>query len=392
MRLRLLTPVLALAVLAATPTAAGAAQSGSQEKARVERAAAQQAGADEVDAAKLVVTDLKAEVERTSAELTEGTRKLEQGRAHLADVRLRATQVRRAADAATAEADAARARLNEVVGEAYRTPRPDDLGLALSAAPMELRDLVLANAELDHVQGNQQDLLREATAKAVAAQTLVQQAEQLEAEAQAQAQALRVQVKALRKQAQQTQDALEQAFERLRAAEAERRADLARTARKKAALKAAQKALALAASGGEDASGGGATCERGSIDGYANGFLPAEALCPLMVGSGHRLQAEAAKAFNKLFEKRALCVTDSYRSYAAQVSVFARKPGLAAVPGTSNHGLGLAVDLCGGVERFGSEAYEWMKKNAQEFGFIHPSWAEPGGSKPEPWHWEYVGS
>jgi len=382
MRVRLLTPVLALAVLAATPSAALAGQTGSD-----------QAGLNaQVGAAQVAVTDLQAEVRRTSAELTEGTRKLEQGRAHLADVRLRASQVRRAADAATAEAQAAKARLNEVVGEAYRAPRPDDLGLALSAAPSQLRELVLANAELDHVQGNQQDLLREATAKAVTAQALVQQAEQLEAEAAQQAEALRVQVKALRRQAQHTQDALEKAFDELRQAEAERRAALARAAHKKAALKAAQKALALAASDGEDASGGGATCTHTSTAGYANGFLPAEALCPLAVGGGHRLQADAAKAFDKLTRKHPLCVTDSYRSYAAQVSVFARKPGLAAVPGTSNHGLGLAVDLCGGVERFGSDAYEWMKAHAPRFGFIHPSWAEPGGSKPEPWHWEYVGS
>ena len=381
MRLRLLAPVLALAVLGAAPSPARA----------------EQVGTEKVEAAQSEVTDLQAEVARTSAELSEGTRKLEQGRAHLADVQARAVVVRRAADAATAEATAAKVRLNEVVGAAYRAPRADDLGLALTAEPSELRELVLANAELDHVQGNQQDLLREATAKELTAQTLVRQAEQLEAEAQAQAAALKVQVAGLRKQAEQTRERLQAAADRLRIAEAERRAALARAASKKAAAKAAaalKKAQAAAASGSDaaDFSDGGATCRLTGIEGLANGFLPAEALCPLDIGGGHRLQADAAKAFNRLTNKRELCVTDSYRSYAAQVSVFARKPGLAAVPGTSNHGLGLAVDLCGGVERFGSEAYEWMKANAPKFGFVHPSWAEPGGSKPEPWHWEYVGT
>jgi hypothetical protein len=27
-----------------------------------------------------------------------------------------------------------------------------------------------------------------------------------------------------------------------------------------------------------------------------------------------------------------------------------------------------------------------------EFGWINPDWALPGGSKPEPWHWEFVPS
>ena len=89
--------------------------------------------------------------------------------------------------------------------------------------------------------------------------------------------------------------------------------------------------------------------------------------------------------------ERPLCVTDSYRSYAGQVSVYRRKPALAAVPGTSKHGLGIAVDLGCGAERFGSDTYRWLKANAGRFGWYHPSWAEPGGATPEPWHWEFGG-
>jgi LAS superfamily LD-carboxypeptidase LdcB len=84
-------------------------------------------------------------------------------------------------------------------------------------------------------------------------------------------------------------------------------------------------------------------------------------------------------------------VTDSYRSYEAQVDVFARKPQLAAVPGTSRHGFGVALDLGCGVESFGTEAHRWMQANGPRFGWVHPSWAAPGGSMPEPWHWEHVG-
>jgi len=86
-----------------------------------------------------------------------------------------------------------------------------------------------------------------------------------------------------------------------------------------------------------------------------------------------------------------LCVTDSYRSLGEQVRVYAAKPKLAAHPGTSNHGWGTALDLCGGIESFGTTQHAWMLTHAPLFGWFHPGWAEPTGSKPEPWHWEFAG-
>jgi LAS superfamily LD-carboxypeptidase LdcB len=62
------------------------------------------------------------------------------------------------------------------------------------------------------------------------------------------------------------------------------------------------------------------------------------------------------------------------------------------VPGTSNHGWGLAVDLCGGIDHYGTAQYTWMKANAGRYGFLHPDWAEPGRGREEPWHWEYAGT
>jgi D-alanyl-D-alanine carboxypeptidase len=64
----------------------------------------------------------------------------------------------------------------------------------------------------------------------------------------------------------------------------------------------------------------------------------------------------------------------------------------AAVPGTSIHGWGRAVDFEDGAGplTFGSAGYRWMQANAARFGFFHPSWAEPGSSSPEPWHWEHA--
>jgi D-alanyl-D-alanine carboxypeptidase len=130
---------------------------------------------------------------------------------------------------------------------------------------------------------------------------------------------------------------------------------------------------------------------------YANGQIPLGALCPLTADPRQHLRADAAYAFDRLtfaYVQRfgaPPCITDSYRSYAAQVDVYARKPGLAAVPGTSNHGWGTALDLCGGVESFTGDTHRWMLLNAPLYGWFHPSWAEPAGSRPEPWHWEYSG-
>ncbi|MGF1645318.1 MAG: M15 family metallopeptidase [Kineosporiaceae bacterium] len=126
----------------------------------------------------------------------------------------------------------------------------------------------------------------------------------------------------------------------------------------------------------------------------SNGDVPDQYLCELP-GGGHRLRADAAIAYMLLNEAyaahfgRDMCLTSSYRTYAQQVAVKRQKGWLAAQPGTSEHGYGLAVDLCGGVES-GGEAYWWLRENAPAFGWDNPTWARPEGSKTELWHWEYV--
>ncbi len=130
--------------------------------------------------------------------------------------------------------------------------------------------------------------------------------------------------------------------------------------------------------------------------GAANGRLDRDDLCEIWV-DGRLLRADAALALARLNAEFAtkfgddLCVTDAYRSYSEQVSVRWRKPGLAARPGTSQHGWGLAVDLCDGEAGSGTARHEWMRENAPDFGWDNPDWARKGGSGPyEPWHWEYV--
>ncbi|GEM_PF-475816 len=119
---------------------------------------------------------------------------------------------------------------------------------------------------------------------------------------------------------------------------------------------------------------------------YGNGRIPHEALQPIGIGA-HRLHAPAAGAFIALRATAAragvhIGVTDSYRSHAAQVELAKRKGlysqgGLAARPGTSQHGWGLSLDL-----DLNAPALAWMRQHAPAFGFTE-------NVPREPWHWTY---
>ncbi|WP_129337509.1 M15 family metallopeptidase [Cellulomonas endophytica] len=128
--------------------------------------------------------------------------------------------------------------------------------------------------------------------------------------------------------------------------------------------------------------------------GAANGRLPLSDLCTLWDGTTE-IRADAAVAaaeLNQAFRARFgedLCLSSGYRTYAQQVAVKATRGGLAAAPGKSNHGWGLAIDLCSG-ETTGAR-WTWMNANAGTYGWENPDWAQPGGSGPyERWHWEYL--
>ncbi|OMQ16010.1 hypothetical protein A7K94_0205445 [Modestobacter sp. VKM Ac-2676] len=141
------------------------------------------------------------------------------------------------------------------------------------------------------------------------------------------------------------------------------------------------------------APGSGQAPVSGAWGGFTNGEIPRDQLCS--IGYPHRLRCDAAAAYSAMSAAyqatfgAPLCITDSYRSLGAQVDVHHRKPRITAIPGTSNHGWALAVDLCGGINRFGTVQTAWMQANAGRWGWMQPDWARAGGSNPEPWHWEY---
>ncbi|MDC7123545.1 D-alanyl-D-alanine carboxypeptidase family protein [Cellulomonas fimi] len=125
-----------------------------------------------------------------------------------------------------------------------------------------------------------------------------------------------------------------------------------------------------------------------------NGLLRTADLCTLW--DGHtQLRADAAVSlaeFNQAFVARFggdLCLSSGYRSLAQQRAVKAQKGGLAAAPGKSNHGWGLAIDLC--QNQTSGAKWAWILDNGPAFGWENPAWAKRGGSGPfEPWHWEYA--
>jgi len=119
---------------------------------------------------------------------------------------------------------------------------------------------------------------------------------------------------------------------------------------------------------------------------YGNGKIPQSAL--EQVGdTRHHLWAPAAESLTQMMadaEKAGvkIGITDSYRPYTEQVDLAKRKGlysqgGLAAKPGTSEHGWGMAADL-----DLNSHAQTWMKQNASRYGFVN-------NVSREPWHWAY---
>lgn len=129
----------------------------------------------------------------------------------------------------------------------------------------------------------------------------------------------------------------------------------------------------------------------------ANGEIPTDQLNQIEVLPGesarHKLNPVAASAYNQMVDaakKDGITwgITDSYRTLDSQVRVAKKKGlyskgGLAAKPGTSNHGWGSAVDL-DFKKGSGSAAGQWLRNNAANFGFTN--------IPREPWHWEHKAS
>ena len=106
-------------------------------------------------------------------------------------------------------------------------------------------------------------------------------------------------------------------------------------------------------------------------------------------------------------------VWSPYRSYATQKWLFEKQvqkqinngvpeneaedkaATIVARPGTSEHNTGLALDInCADHSFKNTKAYEWLKQNAEDYGFVM-RYAEEKQEKTgviyESWHWRFVG-
>jgi hypothetical protein len=151
---------------------------------------------------------------------------------------------------------------------------------------------------------------------------------------------------------------------------------------------------------------------------YANGQIPAAALTTISGRAGARLLAGPAASWERVFTEvrrrfgwspTPTGPSDAYRELAVQVSTFldrylpartgagvygdvrwwngvryVRKAGkaAAAVPGTSNHGKGRAVDVTG-LGGFAGQRYAEFAQVAVPLGWSNAE----GRSVDEPWHW-----
>lgn len=321
------------------------------------------------------IAALREDVRRTGERLAAATLAWERGQQELARVISIKIGTEKAADQLVADAAAARHRSALFAAHLYMDPVDPMLLAVVGGRAKSINDFSLVRRVLGTAERARQADVALLNDQAQRTEGLVAQQEKVAL------QVLRLQTRLDEELARLQGDAAA-SLTRLQSALAEVRRQQA----------AAAAVLAAAA-----ATGSGATCAGPVPPDAVNGFLPESALCPLRTAPGQRLVAPAAEAFDRMSTAfratfgTALCVTDSYRDYATQVKVFKVKPNLAATPGRSQHGWGRAVDLCGGVQNYGTPPYEWLKQNAFGYGFFHPDWAEPDGSKPEPWHWEFRG-
>lgn len=139
-------------------------------------------------------------------------------------------------------------------------------------------------------------------------------------------------------------------------------------------------------------------------------FVPKN-LKPLFNNSNATMVSEAADAYQKLVEAAkkdgiTLVATTAYRSYGFQSTLYNNykaKDGEAAAdtysarPGFSEHQTGLAADLNDpnySERRLSPSDYEWLKQNANKYGFIirFPEGTDNiTGYQEEDWHIRYLG-
>jgi len=132
-------------------------------------------------------------------------------------------------------------------------------------------------------------------------------------------------------------------------------------------------------------------------------------------GTTRLMRPDAAEALEEMFaaaktQKIALRAVSGYRNYQTQATIYKGRiaggtkksvvDAYVAIPGASEHQLGLAMDvgkMTGSnlTAAFGkSKEGQWLAKNCWKYGFIiryQEGWEDITGYNAEPWHVRYVG-
>lgn len=118
----------------------------------------------------------------------------------------------------------------------------------------------------------------------------------------------------------------------------------------------------------------------------------AEGLKP-MICSAYRTNEYQTTLFNKQVRKQKWCGLDAETAVTAAAEVVAQ-------PGTSEHQIGLAADICSQNYQLLDEKqeetpeFQWLRTHCAEYGFIlryPPGTTALTGIIYEPWHFRYVG-
>ena len=154
-----------------------------------------------------------------------------------------------------------------------------------------------------------------------------------------------------------------------------------------------------------------------SVSNYQNGQIPLgnmkqnTNLAKNLDGDAAYLMADASDALDSMISefnnstftgKQKLIFTDGYRTLARQQALYAKYgSGRAAVPGTSNHGWGIAIDMYWGVRTsmtnqidirpsaFKHPMYLWFLNNGSKYKWFNPIKLRDDNGTDEWWHWEY---
>jgi len=120
----------------------------------------------------------------------------------------------------------------------------------------------------------------------------------------------------------------------------------------------------------------------GVFDDANTDSIPGGRLWPEAALTWNAMRADFTAAGGKPTHFRPGGPRSSARTAGQQRELFAAQPPPAAVPGTSNHGWGIAVDV-----PF-SDAQAWIMRNGGRYGWSHDEGLRVG----ERWHMRYVGA